>query len=79
MVALTPLFIEIGNLLQIPLDNEMVEVTHIESLECFYVQLKKHQSTFSQMNKDIENYARMGAGKVDSLEISKDRFGSISV
>ncbi|XP_018575027.1 RING finger protein 17 isoform X2 [Anoplophora glabripennis] len=62
---------EIGNFLQIPLDNELVEVTHIESLECFYVQLKKHQSLFTQMNKDIENYIKMGANPVTSPQINE--------
>ncbi|KAJ8921526.1 hypothetical protein NQ315_003144, partial [Exocentrus adspersus] len=62
---------EIGNILQIPLDNERVEVTHIESLECFYVQFKKNQLSFIQMNEDIENYVKMVNEDVGGIEVGE--------
>lgn len=50
----------------------MVEITHIESLECFYVRLKKIQYQFSQMNRDINDYIKMGAPTVEHPELSKN-------
>ncbi|XP_074033525.1 RING finger protein 17 isoform X2 [Leptinotarsa decemlineata] len=61
----------IGNHLNIQIDIEKVEVTHIESLECFYVQLKKTQSRFLQMNQDIDNYIKMGAATVDQPQLNE--------
>ncbi|VEN52474.1 unnamed protein product [Callosobruchus maculatus] len=50
------------------LETESVEVTHIESLECFYIQFKKNHFRFFQLEKDINNYAQM-AGPVDHPEL----------
>ncbi|XP_056637361.1 uncharacterized protein LOC130445637 [Diorhabda sublineata] len=56
---------------QVTLENEMVEVTHIESLECFYVQLKKIQYQFAQMNSDINNYIKFGAPMVEHPQLNE--------
>uniref|UniRef100_A0A6P7GCI8 Uncharacterized protein LOC114340536 isoform X1 n=1 Tax=Diabrotica virgifera virgifera TaxID=50390 RepID=A0A6P7GCI8_DIAVI len=53
------------------LEQESVEVTHIESLECFYVQLKKNQKQFSQMNAEIKEFIRLNPGVVDEPEINQ--------
>ncbi|CAH1119195.1 unnamed protein product [Phaedon cochleariae] len=52
-------------------DIEEIEVTHIESLECFYVQIKKMQHRFMQMNKEIDNYIKMGAATVDQPQLNE--------
>ncbi|CAH1987754.1 unnamed protein product [Acanthoscelides obtectus] len=51
------------------LETESVEVTHIESLECFYIQFKKNQFRFFQLEKEINNYAQM-AGPVVHPELN---------
>ncbi|CAG9856328.1 unnamed protein product [Phyllotreta striolata] len=50
----------------VPLENELVEVTHIESLYCFYVQLKKTQQQFRNMCKEIEDFVKLGASTVET-------------
>ncbi|XP_072395834.1 RING finger protein 17-like isoform X2 [Diabrotica undecimpunctata] len=53
------------------LEQESVEVTHIESLECFYVQLNKNQKQFMQMNNDIKDFIKLGPAMVDEPEINQ--------
>lgn len=59
----------IENTSAVGIQTERVDVTHIESIDCFYVQQSKMQYKLHQMNREVDNAAKL-APRIDCSMLS---------